>query len=242
MKRMGHVYEDHSDLEDRIGYRFRNRELLLQALTHSSYANENRLGKTGSNERLEFLGDAVLEMVSSEVLYTRYPLLPEGELSKKRAGLVCEPALAYCARAFGLPEHLRLGKGEEHTGGRERDSIVSDAVEALLGAVYLDGGFASAKEFVLKNILNDTEHLRLFYDSKTILQEIVQEHGKSVRYDLVNEQGPDHDKSFVAEAFVDEELLGRGQGHTKKAAEQAAAYEAIRRLQDLGSVYVSEKH
>ena len=164
-------------LEARIGYEFKNRNLLILALTHSSYANEKKLGKVGCNERLEFLGDAVLELISSDFLYKKYIQIPEGELTKKRASLVCEPSLAYCARDFGLPQYLLLGKGEDMTGGRNRDSIVSDATEALLGAIYLDGGFASAKEFVLKFILNDLENKQLFYDSKTILQEIVQEKG-----------------------------------------------------------------
>lgn len=129
-------------LENRIGYEFRNRNLLILALTHSSYANEKKLGKAGCNERLEFLGDAVLELISSDFLYKKFTQIPEGELTKKRASLVCEPSLAYCARDFGLPQYLLLGKGEDMTGGRNRDSIVSDATEALLGAIYLDGGFA----------------------------------------------------------------------------------------------------
>ena len=150
-------------LEGIIGYIFKDKHLLSQAMTHSSYANEKKLGKAGCNERLEFLGDAVLELISSDFLFAVYPKVPEGELTKKRASLVCEPSLAYCAREFGLPEFLLLGKGEDMTGGRNRDSIVSDATEALLGAIYLDGGFASAKEFVLKFILNDIEHKQLFY-------------------------------------------------------------------------------
>ena len=154
-------------LEQIIGYTFRNKKLLKQALTHSSYANEKKLGKLGCNERLEFLGDAVLELVSSDVLYAKFPQIPEGELTKKRASLVCEPSLAYCARQFDLPKYLLLGRGEDMTGGRMRDSIVSDATEALLGAIYLDGGFEKAREFVLKFILNDMEHKQLFYDSKT---------------------------------------------------------------------------
>ena len=136
-------------LEQIIGYTFQNKKLLRQALTHSSYANEKKLGKLGCNERLEFLGDAVLELISSDFLYKKFPQIPEGELTKKRASLVCEPSLAYCAREFGLPEFLLLGKGENMTGGRNRDSIVSDATEALLGAIYLDGGFSNAKKFVL---------------------------------------------------------------------------------------------
>ncbi|MBP9999945.1 MAG: ribonuclease III [Clostridiales bacterium] len=219
------------ELEKLIGYSFKDQALLTRALTHSSYANEKRLGKLGCNERLEFLGDSVLELISSDFLYHMFPKLPEGELTKKRASLVCEPALAFCARAFHLPEFLLLGKGEDMTGGRERDSIVSDATEALLGAIYLDGGFASAKEFVLSFILNDIEHKQLFYDSKTILQEIVQDMGKKpVEYHLVGEEGPDHRKVFCVDVVVDGEVLGHGTGHNKKTAEQAAAYEAIRKL------------
>lgn len=219
------------EFEKKIGYAFHNQHLLKQALTHSSYANEKKLGKQGCNERLEFLGDAVLELISSEFLYEEYPNLPEGELTKKRASLVCEPSLAYCARKFGLPQYLFLGRGEEMTGGRKRDSIVSDATEALLGAIYLDGGFANAKEFVLKFILNDIDEKRLFYDSKTILQEIVQENGKQpVEYVLIREEGPDHDKSFTVEVIVEGKTKGCGTGHTKKAAEQAAAYEAIQKM------------
>lgn len=220
------------ELEQKINYSFQSKSLLEQALTHSSYANEKKLGKLGCNERLEFLGDAVLEVVSSEFLYKKFPSLPEGELTKKRASLVCEPSLAFCAREFGLQEYLLLGKGEDMTGGRQRDSIVSDATEALLGAIYLDGGFASAKEFVLNFILNDMEHKQLFYDSKTILQEIVQEGSRQsfVEYILLKEEGPDHNKSFTVSASIDGVQMGVGTGHTKKAAEQAAAYQAIRKM------------
>lgn len=218
-------------LEERIGYRFHDRRLLVQAMTHSSYANERKLGKSGCNERLEFLGDAVLELISSDFLFQKYPQIPEGELTKKRASMVCEPSLAFCAREFGLPRYLLLGKGEDLTGGRNRDSIVSDATEALLGAIYLDGGFASAKEFVHNFILNDIEHKQLFFDSKTILQEIVQENlSHGVEYSLVKEEGPDHNKSFTVDVLVNGKVMGSGNGHTKKAAEQAAAYQAIRRL------------
>ena len=219
------------ELEKIIGYSFKDKQLLKKALTHSSYANEKKLGKLGCNERLEFLGDAVLELVSSDYFYKNFPKLPEGELTKKRASMVCEPSLAYCAREFSLPRYLLLGKGEDMTGGRNRDSIVSDATEALLGAIYLDGGFASAKEFVLKFILNDMENKQLFFDSKTILQEIIQEDGtKSVQYELVKEEGPDHNKSFTVNVLIDGQVLGNGTGHTKKAAEQKAAYEAIQKL------------
>lgn len=217
--------------EGTIGYRFKDRKLLTQALTHSSYANEKKLGKLGCNERLEFLGDAVLELISSDFLYKKYPGIPEGELTKKRASMVCEPSLAFCAREFGLPSYLYLGKGEDMTGGRNRDSIVSDATEALLGAIYLDGGYESANAFVQRFILNDMEHKQLFYDSKTILQEMVQEFSVNpIEYVLTKEEGPDHNKSFQVEVLVDGEKKGCGSGHTKKAAEQAAAYQAIRKM------------
>ena len=227
------MHTNSSELEQRIHYSFHDKKLLEKALTHSSYANEKKLGKLGCNERLEFLGDAVLELVSSDFLYHKYPDIPEGQLTKKRASLVCEPSLAYCARAFELPKYLQLGHGEDLTGGRQRDSIVSDATEALLGAIYLDGGFANAKEFVLQFILNDLEHKQLFYDSKSILQEIIQEQGKTpVEYLLLEENGPDHDKSFTVAVRIEGKTLGEGTGHTKKAAEQAAAYQAIRKLQE----------
>ena len=220
------------EFQQKIGYTFQQEGLLRQALTHSSYANEKKLGKLGCNERLEFLGDAVLELISSDFLYAKFTQVPEGELTKKRASLVCEPSLAYCAREFGLPQFLLLGKGEDMTGGRNRDSIVSDATEALLGAIYLDGGFASAKEFIHKFILKDIEHKKLFYDSKTILQEIVQSDykGKEIEYVLTGEIGPDHDKKFVVSLVVGDKTLGEGTGRTKKAAEQEAAYRAIIKL------------
>ena len=225
-------------LEARIGYEFKNRNLLILALTHSSYANEKKLGKVGCNERLEFLGDAVLELISSDFLYKKYIQIPEGELTKKRASLVCEPSLAYCARDFGLPQYLLLGKGEDMTGGRNRDSIVSDATEALLGAIYLDGGFASAKEFVLKFILNDLENKQLFYDSKTILQEVVQAHGLEVEYELTGEEGPEHDKKFHVIAKAGDLFVVKGTGHTKKAAQQQAAYNALLHLKKNGTQFM----
>ena len=222
---------DLNELQEITGYEFRDKELFCRALTHSSYANEHRMAKKQCNERLEFLGDAVLELVSSDFLYHKYPDKPEGELTKIRASIVCEPTLAYCAADIHLGSYLLLGKGEEATGGRERNSVVSDAMEALIGAIYLDGGFASAKEFIHRFILNDIEHKQLFYDSKTILQEIVQENGtQPVEYILTKEEGPDHNKNFTVEARVNGKVMGQGSGHTKKAAEQAAAYQAIRVL------------
>ena len=160
------------ELQNRIGYTFEKEGLLRQALTHSSYANEKHMKKHSDNERLEFLGDAVLEIISSEFLYKEYPDKPEGELTKLRASIVCEPTLALCTKDIALGEYLLLGKGEDQTGGRGRKSILSDALEAVIGAIYLDGGFANAKEFILRFIMNDMEHKQLFYDSKTILQEM----------------------------------------------------------------------
>ena len=218
-------------LEELIGYRFKDRELLTMAVRHSSYTNEHHMDRIHCNERLEFLGDAVLELLSSEFLYQTYENYPEGELTKLRASLVCEPTLAYDARVFSLGQYLLMGKGEENTGGRGRDSIVSDALEALIGALYLDGGIEAARKFVRQYVLNDIAHKKLFYDSKTILQEIVQgKTGGDVKYRLVKEEGPDHDKKFTAEVWVGDKVLGCGTGRTKKAAEQSAAYHAIRTL------------
>lgn len=222
---------DLNELERRCGYTFRDKNLFHRALTHSSYANEHKKDKAVCNERLEFLGDAVLEVVSSDFLYHKYPEKPEGELSKIRASLVCEPTLAYCAADLELGSYLLLGKGEEATGGRSRDSIVSDAMEALIGAIYLDGGFANAKEFIHRFILNNIESKQLFYDSKTTLQEIVQGcYEEDVRYVLVREEGPDHNKSFFVQAVLGDKILGEGCGHTKKSAEQQAAYCSIKKL------------
>ena len=219
------------EFEEVIGYHFNNQGLLRQALTHSSYANERHMKKHSDNERLEFLGDAVLEVTSSEFLYQKYPDYSEGELTKLRASLVCEPTLAFCIRAIDLGKYLYLGKGEDLTGGRNRKSILSDALEAVIGAIFLDGGFANAKEFVLKYILTDIEHKQLFYDSKTILQEIVQAgYNEELNYQLIREEGPDHDKRFVVEARIGEKSIGAGMGHTKKAAEQEAAYQALLKL------------
>lgn len=216
------------ELEERIDYHFSDRHLMTKAMTHSSYANEHRLNKLECNERLEFLGDSVLEVVSSDCLYHKYPEKPEGDLTKIRASIVCEPTLAYCAEDIHLGEYLLLGKGEEATGGRGRASVVSDAMEALIGAIYLDGGFANAKEFILRFIMNDLEHKQLFYDSKTILQEIVQSRTEEpLSYELLREEGPDHNKIFEAQVLVGDKVIGQGIGRTKKAAEQVAAYHGI---------------
>ena len=220
-------------LEKKIGYQFKNKALLKNALTHSSYANEKRMKKSANNERLEFLGDAVLELVSSEFIFGTQKEMPEGEMTKLRASIVCEPTLALCAREISLGDFLLLGKGEEGTGGRERDSILSDAMEAVIGAIYLDGGFTNAKEFVIRFILSDINKKKLFFDSKTILQEIVQSRSKEVLvYELIKEEGPDHNKKFTVVAQLGNVKLSEGSGRTKKAAEQQAAYRAILQLKE----------
>ena len=216
-----------------LGYQFQDQSLLTQALTHSSYANERHLGKQADNERLEFLGDAVLEIVTSEFLFHRYPKHPEGELTRLRASMVCEPTLAFCTKEMELGKYLLLGKGEEQTGGRERKSILSDALEAVIGSIYLDGGFANAKEFIFRFVLNDIEHKQLFYDSKTILQELVQGNfSQELHYHLLSEEGPDHDKKFVVEARIGTDVYGQGVGRTKKGAEQEAAYHTLLLLKE----------
>lgn len=226
--------KDLRELEKKTGYHFSDFELLKRSMTHSSYANEKHLPKYGCNERLEFLGDAVLELVSSEFLFFDENRMQEGDLTKWRASMVCEPALAFCARQIDLGSYLYLGKGEEATGGRQRDSITSDAMEALIGAIYIDGGFASAKEFVMKFVLNDLENRKLFYDSKTILQEIVQAHFKeAISYRLIKEEGPDHNKSFYSALYIGDKQYGTGIGRTKKAAEQDAAYKSILKLREM---------
>lgn len=217
-------------LELQIGYVFQNKDLVRQALTHSSYANERKINKIKDYERVEFLGDAVLELVTSEFLYEKHDEMPEGLLSRTRAAMVCEPSLASCARDLGLDRYILLGKGEEMTGGRSRDSIVSDVMEALIGAIYLDGGFAFAKAFIYRFVLEDLEHKALFYDAKSILQEEVQKEGGDVHYVLTGESGPEHEKTFSVEVYQGDKLLGKGSGHNKKKAQQQAAYEALKRL------------
>lgn len=219
--------EKQKELEIKIGYRFIQKELLTQALTHSSFSNEQKINKCKNYERLEFLGDAVLELLSSRFFYLNNPDMTEGQMTKLRSSMVCEPALAFCARDLNLGSYIFLGKGEELTGGRERDSIISDVMEAVIGAIYLDGGLEEAEKFVHKFILSDLESKQLFYDSKTILQEDVQRTGGNLHYELIEESGPDHDKKFKVDAMLDKAVIGQGEGRTKKAAEQKAAYEAL---------------
>ena len=221
-----------------IQYQFNNIGLLKNALTHSSYANEKKTGNYKDNERLEFLGDAVLELTSSEFIYTGNPDMNEGKMTRLRASIVCEPTLAMCAIQIHLQEYIMLGKGEDLTGGRTRDSIISDALEALIGAIYLDGGFANAKEFIHRFVLNDLENKQLFYDSKTILQEVVQAHGLEVEYELTGEEGPEHDKKFHVIAKAGDLFVVKGTGHTKKAAQQQAAYNALLHLKKNGTQFM----
>ncbi len=222
------IEERLAQMEHKIGYCFRDKRLLRQALTHSSYANEQKINKFEDYERLEFLGDAVLELVSSDYIFRTRPDMPEGKMTKYRSSIVCEPALAFCARQIGLEQYMLLGKGEEATGGRGRDSIISDVMEATIGAIYVDSGMEDAKAFIERFVLSDLEHKQLFYDAKTILQEEVQKENKgTLHYELVREEGPEHDKTFLVEAMVGDVKVGTGTGHSKKAAEQQAAYEAL---------------
>ncbi len=217
------------ELEEKIGYTFRNPQLLEQALTHSSFANEGK--KHGhNNERLEFLGDSVLSVIVARHLFLTYKDLPEGELTKLRASLVCEKALDVFAGQIELGKYLRLGKGEEMTGGRERPSILADAFEALLAAIYIDGGYEAAQTFVLGFIPRnlDVRRKNKLSDYKTALQEIIQQNREErVEYALVDEHGPDHAKVFTAEVLLNSNVIGRGTGSSKKQAEQNAAHEAL---------------
>ena len=215
-------------LEEKLGYTFQNRALLENALTHSSCANESR-GKLQSNERLEFLGDSILGMVVADHLYRNHPDLPEGVLTRTRAALVCEDSLVVVAEELGLGQYLRLGKGEEAGGGRNRPSIRADAVEAILAAVYLDGGIGSARKIIQKYILSrEVAGLTKPRDYKTALQELVQrESGQGLAYRLTGEEGPDHNKRFFVEVTLNGKGVGQGSGRSKKEAEQMAAKAAI---------------
>lgn len=218
-------------LEEQLGYQFKNRGLLENALTHSSYANEHRDAGISSNERLEFLGDSVLGMVVADHLYREHPQMPEGELTRTRAALVCEGSLVEVARGLDLGKYLRLGKGEDAGGGRARPSILADATEAVLAAVYLDGGIAQARRLIRALILGNEEEMSASRDYKTALQELIQrESGQKLTYHLVGEEGPDHAKRFSVEVELNGKTVGAGAGSTKKAAEQNAAKAAIETL------------
>ena len=220
------------DLEAAIGYRFQNISLLQNALAHSSYANERWHNSLMSNERLEFLGDSILGMTVADYLYRNFPDRPEGELTRMRADMVCEKTLAAVANRIGLGEHLLLGHGEEQGGGRKRDSILADAVESVIAACYLDGGFGAAEAFIRSFILVDVPVKKLHnMDYKTTLQELVQKKKNQViAYTLVSESGPDHDKKFEVEVSLNGEVVGKGSGRRKKKAEQEAARKALETL------------
>lgn len=219
-------------LEEDLGYKFKNIELLKTAFTHSSYANENKMKITENNERLEFLGDAILNLIVSHYLYKKYQDYPEGELTKIRATVVCESSLAFAARKINLGKYLLIGKGEETTGGRERDSILADASEALTGAIYIDSDFDTTSKLLLKNFEEDIVYAvakgALFIDYKTELQERFQRIKKSkIEYRVLKEVGPDHNKIFYMDVLVNDKTIGKGSGRNKKEAEQMAAKEAL---------------
>lgn len=218
-------------LEKRLGYQFRDRKLLEEALNHSSYANEHR-GGLGSNERLEFLGDSVLGFVSAEHLFREHPDLPEGDLTRMRASLVCEQSLYEVARELELGSYLKLGRGEEAGGGRERQSILADAMEAVFAAVYLDGGIEAVRELIVRVLLSQAADSQERKDYKTTLQEVVQRRsGQVLTYHMIAQSGPDHNKTFLFEVRLNDESVGRGEGRSKKEAEQAAARDALEKME-----------
>ena len=218
------------ELEQKLGYSFRDRSLLENALRHSSFANESRDRSVTSNERLEFLGDSVLGFVAAKHLYKDFPNLPEGRMTKVRAELVCENALHKVAVELELGKHIRLGRGEENTGGRTRPSILADAVEATIAAMFLDGGIEVAEAFILSRVLSDLDKglpVRST-DNKTALQELIQQkNGQVLEYAVTGESGPDHCKQFTVTVYLNGEAVGSGIGRTKKEAEQAAAGDAL---------------
>lgn len=226
--------EDIKAFENKIGYQFKDKELIKLALTHSSYANEVKTGKRANNERLEFLGDAVLELGISEYIYRTFNEMPEGELTKLRAGVVCESSLAKKAREYSISKYIFLGKGEEVSRNNMRDSILADAFEAIIGAIYLDSGFEAAKDFLLKSLKDYIEEIKDNFkslDCKTRLQEIVQRNGHNVLvYQIVGESGPDHNKVFYSNVSLNGKVIGKGEGHSKKEADQSAAMNALKSI------------
>jgi ribonuclease III len=220
-------------LEKMLNLKFHNIEVIIQAFTHSSYVNEHRDGHTSDNERLEFLGDAVLELGVSQYLYRKYPEMPEGEMTKLRAAIVCEPSLEVFARNLNFGEHIFLGKGEEMTGGRNRPALLADVFEAFLGALFLDQGFNTALDFLEKHVFPkiDTGAFSHGMDYKSKLQEVVQQDkNQTIVYQIVDEKGPSHNKEFIAELLINNSVLGSGLGRTKKEAEQRAAKNALDKL------------
>lgn len=226
-----------NEIQNTVHYTFVNQLTLEQALTHSSYANEHRNALIKDNERLEFLGDAILDLIISEYLYNKHPQMPEGDLSKIRASIVCEASLAKMAKLIGLGNYILLGKGEEMTGGRERSSILADGFEALTGSLFIDGGFEVAKAFLKDTLIKQVEEMdsieALYTDYKTLLQENIQkESSVPIRYEVIGEEGPDHDKHFHVAVYHGTIVLGRGVGKSKKEAEQDAAKKALNNLKN----------
>lgn len=229
---MNYYNSDYTSLEEKIEYSFRDKKHLNIAFTHKSYCNEQLVNKTESYERYEYLGDAVLEFLVSDYLFNNYPERTEGELTKLRASLVCEFTLSKISRELELGKYLFLSKGEKKTGGNNRDSILCDIFESLLGAIYLDGGIEYAKKFVYKYLLTDIENKQLFYDAKSSLMIYVQKYNKSLEYKLIKEDGPEHDKIYYVQVYIDDVPYKTGMGHNKKAAEQEAAYNTLKQLNE----------
>jgi ribonuclease III len=225
------------ELEKIINYYFKNKQNIILALTHSSYANENKTEKLRSNERLEFLGDSILSLAISEKIYKNYTNLAEGDMTKLRASIVCEQSLVKCANNINLGKFIMLGKGEVITGGRYRKSILSDAFESLIGAIYIDDGFESARDFIyehMKTLIDFSIKGMIFIDYKTQLQEFIQKNNlNKIEYKIIKENGPDHNKIFVSQASVNNEVIGVGEGKSKKEAEQNAAKDALSKMGEL---------
>ncbi|MCM1272535.1 MAG: ribonuclease III [Clostridium sp.] len=222
--------QKYKKLEELIGYEFKDKRLLDIAFTHRSYINETVLKQGISYERFEFLGDAILEFLVSDFLFREYPEKSEGELTKFRASLVCEFTLCKIARQLSFGEYGYYSKGERLTGGADRDSILCDMFESVLGALFLDGGLEPAKNFVYQFLLNDIEHKQIFLDSKTKLQEYAQKRGVPLRYEQINSNGPEHNKQFAVQVYMGDQPLSKGMGHSRKSAEQQAAYESLKLL------------
>ena len=231
MREIDQWVKERDILEERIGYHFKNQSIFLEAMTHSSFANEWRHKKLADNERLEFLGDSVLSLIVSHYIFDKFSKLPEGELTKVRANVVCESSLALKARRINIGNHLLLGRGEEASGGRDRDSILADCLESLIAAIYLDGGFSKARDFVIDNFMDLIDlavNGDLMSDYKTKLQEILQSNTQDkIEYIVVREEGPDHNKTFYVEVSIGNKVIGFGEGKNKKEAEQNAAKYAI---------------
>ncbi|MBE6751686.1 MAG: ribonuclease III [Ruminococcaceae bacterium] len=222
---------NYTEFEEKLGYSFKDKSLLELALTHSSFANENKLKK--NNERFEFLGDSVLGFVTAEYLFTEFKNRPEGEMTKLRAAVVCEKSLFKFAEQIDLGKYILLGRGEDGTGGRNRPSVVSDAFEAVIAAIYIDGGMEAVRPYILRFIKDAVKRETSFKDNKSLLQEEIQKvKGNTLAYEEVGEEGPDHDKTFVFRVKLNGEIIGEGKGKSKKEAEQNAAGNALNKLHD----------